>query len=155
MRSSIDTQPEAERMKARNAHGVTEYNAGQSKSEQRGLWRQFVDYAARKLPAVKANNSANTAAPPAVAITISPTSATVRVKQTKQFTATVQNTANTSVTWKVNGIVGGNGTVGTISTSRVYRAPNSAPNPAVVSVSATSNADPTKSATASVTITRH
>jgi hypothetical protein len=29
------------------------------------------------------------------------------------------------------------------------------PNPAVVTVSATSNADPTKSATASVTVTRH
>jgi hypothetical protein len=77
------------------------------------------------------------------------------VRQNKQFTATVQNTANTSVTWKVNGIVGGNSTVGTISASGVYRAPNSVPNPAVVTVSATSNADPTKSATASVTISRH
>jgi hypothetical protein len=97
----------------------------------------------------------NVTAPPPVAITISPTSASVRVRQNKQFTATVQNTANTSVTWKVNGIVGGNSTVGTISTSGVYRAPNSVPNPAVVTVSATSNADPTKSATASVSITRH
>jgi hypothetical protein len=97
----------------------------------------------------------NVTAPPPVAIAISPTSASVRVRQNKQFTATVQNTANTSVTWKVNGIVGGNSTVGTISTSGVYRAPNSVPNSAVVTVSATSNADPTKSATASVTITRH
>ena len=97
----------------------------------------------------------NVTAPPPVAITISPTSASVRVRQNKQFTATVQNTANTSVTWKVNGIVGGTSTIGTISTSGVYRAPNSVPNPAVVSVSATSNADPTKSATASVSITRH
>jgi hypothetical protein len=97
----------------------------------------------------------NVTAPPPVAITISPTSASVRVRQNKQFTATVQNTANTSVTWKVNGIVGGNSTVGTISTSGVYRAPNSVPNPAVVTVSATSNAGPTKSATASVTVTRH
>ena len=45
----------------------------------------------------------NVTAPPPVAITISPTSASVRVRQNKQFTATVQNTANTSVTWKVNG----------------------------------------------------
>jgi hypothetical protein len=94
-------------------------------------------------------------APSPVAITISPTSAAVRVKQTNQFTATVQNTANTSVTWKVNGIVGGNSTVGTMSTSGVYKAPNNVPNPAVVTVSATSVADPTKSAAASVTITRH
>jgi hypothetical protein len=97
----------------------------------------------------------NVTAPPPVAITISPTSASVRVRQSKQFTATVLNTANTSVTWKVNGIVGGNSTIGTISTSGVYRAPNSVPNPAVVTVSATSNADPTKSATVSVTIVRH
>jgi hypothetical protein len=97
----------------------------------------------------------NVTAPAPVTIAISPTSATVRVKQQRQFTATVQNTSDTAVTWKVNGIVGGNSTVGTISTSGVYRAPNPVPNPAVVSVSATSVADPTKSATASVTITRH
>ena len=97
----------------------------------------------------------NVTAPPPVAITISPTAATVRVNKTKQFIATVQNTPNTSVTWKVNGIVGGNGSVGTISASGVYRAPNSVPNPAVVTVSATSAADPTKSASASVTAARH
>ena len=97
----------------------------------------------------------NVTAPPPVSITISPTSATVRVKQTKQFTATVQNTSNTSVIWKVNGIVGGNATVGTISSSGAYRAPNAVPSPAIVTVSATSAADQTKSARASVTIVRH
>ena len=59
-----------------------------------------------------------------------------------------------SVTWKVNGITGGNSTVGTISASGLYRAPNSPPNPAVVTVSATAAADQTKTANASVTITR-
>ena len=93
-------------------------------------------------------------ASPAVSITIAPTSATVRVKQSRQFTATVQNTPNTAVIWKVNGIVGGNSTVGTISASGVYKAPNSVPNPAVVTVSATSVADQTKTATASVTVFR-
>jgi hypothetical protein len=95
-----------------------------------------------------------TAATP-VSVSISPTSASVRVRQTKQFTATVQNTTNKTVTWKVNGIAGGNGTVGTISASGLYRAPNSVPNPAVVTVSATSAADTSKSASAPVTITRH
>ena len=51
------------------------------------------------------------------------------MKQTRQFTATVQNTTNTAVIWKVNGIAGGNSTVGTISTSGVYKAPNSVPRP--------------------------
>jgi len=58
-----------------------------------------------------------------VTITISPTSTSVRVRQTRQFTATIQNTSNTAVIWKVNGIAGGNSTVGTISGSGAYRAP--------------------------------
>ena len=94
------------------------------------------------------------AAAPPVSVTISPTSATVRVNRTKQFAATVQNTSNTTVTWKVNGVAGGNAVVGTISSSGLYRAPGDVPNPATVTISATSVADPTKSAGAAVTVTR-
>jgi hypothetical protein len=93
-------------------------------------------------------------APLPVGITISPTTATVRVNRTKQFTATVQNSSNTSVIWKVNGIIGGNSMAGTISSAGVYRAPNTVPNPAVVRVSATASADQTKTANAAVTISR-
>jgi hypothetical protein len=89
-----------------------------------------------------------------VTVAISPTSASVRVRQTRQFTATVQGSANTSVTWKVNGIAGGNGTIGTISSSGLYKAPTTVPNPATVTVSATSNADTTKTATATVTVVK-
>jgi hypothetical protein len=96
----------------------------------------------------------NVVAAPAVTITIAPTSATVRVRQTRQFTATVTNTSNKSVIWKVNGVVSGNSTVGTISTSGLYRAPNSVPNPAGVTVSATAAADQTKTAGALVTVSR-
>jgi hypothetical protein len=78
----------------------------------------------------------------------------LRPRRTKQFTAKVQNSANTSVIWKVNGITGGNSTVGTISSSGLYRAPSSVPKPAVVTVSATAAADQTKKASASVTISR-
>jgi hypothetical protein len=93
-------------------------------------------------------------APAPVSVAISPASATVRVNRTKQFTATVQNSANTAVTWKVNGVVGGNSAVGTISASGLYRAPSSVPNPATVTVSATSVADPGKSASAAVTVSK-
>ena len=93
-------------------------------------------------------------APQAVTITISPTSATVRVNRTRQFTATVQNASNKAVIWKVKGVTGGNSAVGTISTSGLYRAPASVPNPAVVTVSATAAADQTKAASASVTVSR-
>ena len=96
----------------------------------------------------------NVVSAPAISVTISPTSATVRFNRTKQFTATVQNSSNQSVTWKVNGVTGGNSTVGTISTSGLYRAPASVPNPAMVTVSATSVADPAKSASATVTVSR-
>src|SRR5205814_3576343 len=71
----------------------------------------------------------------------------------QQFTATVQNTSNTAVTWQVSGVTGGNATVGTISSSGLYTAPAVVPNPAIVTVTAVSQADPTKSASAQVTIT--
>src|SRR5262249_25998759 len=107
-------------------------------------------------PDGEASNTAyvNVVAPPPVSVTISPTSATVRVNRTRQFTAAVTNTANQSVTWKVNGTVGGNAAVGTISSSGLYRAPGTVPASATVAVSATAAADPTKTATASVTISR-
>jgi hypothetical protein len=54
----------------------------------------------------------------------------------------------------VNGIAGGNGTVGTITQSGAYKAPTQVPSPATVTVSATAAADPTKTATATVTIVR-
>src|SRR5205085_8787699 len=88
-----------------------------------------------------------------VRVTISPVSATVGAGGTQQFTATVQNTSNTAVTWQVSGVSGGNATVGTISSSGLYTAPAVVPNPATVAVTAVSQADPTKSASAQVTIT--
>ena len=95
-----------------------------------------------------------TITPPAVvSVTISPVSATVGAGGTQQFTATVQNTGNTAVTWQVSGVTGGNATVGTISSAGLYTAPAVVPNPAIVTVAAVSQADPTKSASAQVTIT--
>ena len=93
-------------------------------------------------------------AAPAVSISITPASATVRTGRTKPFTAAVKNTSNTAVIWKVNGIAGGNAAVGTISTSGLYKAPNVVPNPATVAVSATAAADTSKTASASVTVTK-
>ncbi len=93
-------------------------------------------------------------AAPSISVAVAPMSASVRTKSTRQFTAAVQGTSNTAVTWKVNDIAGGDGAVGTISQTGLYKAPNSVPNPATVRVRVTSVADPAKSATASVTITR-
>src|SRR4029453_2530503 len=57
-----------------------------------------------------------------VTVTVSPSSASVRVGHTQTFTATVTGAPNT-VTWSVNDIAGGNGTVGTITSSGQFTAP--------------------------------
>jgi len=61
-------------------------------------------------------------------------------------------TTNTSVNWSVNGTQGGSATVGTISTAGLYKAPSSVPSGGSVTVTATSAADTTKSASAKITI---
>ncbi len=84
-------------------------------------------------------------------ISVSPSSAKVRVGGTQQFTASVPaSTAQTAepgtnsmsnsatVVWSVNGVAGGNSTVGTIDASGLYKAPAALPTPDSVQVTATS-----------------
>ena len=87
-----------------------------------------------------------------ISVAISPTSASADVGSTVEFTATVSGTTNTAVTWQVNGAAGGSSTVGTISSTGSYVAPAMVPNPANVTVTAVSNADTNRTASASVTI---
>lgn len=89
----------------------------------------------------------------AVTISVAPATATVAGEATQQFSATVTGTTNRAVTWSVNDVVGGNATVGTISTAGLYMAPSAVPSTNPVTVKATSAADSSKSATASVTVT--
>ncbi len=93
--------------------------------------------------------------PTITSVTVSPSTASLQVGQSQQFTATVQGTGsfNSSVNWLVNDVQGGNVTVGTISATGLYTAPGSVPNPNTVTVKATSVADATKSGSASATIT--
>ena len=89
---------------------------------------------------------------PGVVVTLTPTQITLTASTQRQFTATVTGSANTAVTWSVNNILGGNATVGTITTTGLYTAPATVPTPATVTVRATSVADATRSATATVTV---
>jgi len=89
---------------------------------------------------------------PPVSVSVSPTTANVETLYTQQFSATVSNASNTSITWSVNGASGGSSTVGTITAIGLYTAPLRVPSPAIVTVTATSVADSTKSATAQVTV---
>jgi Protein of unknown function (DUF1565) len=94
-----------------------------------------------------------------VTVTISPSVVSLATLATQPFTATVSGSTNTAVAWQVSGVAGGNSTGGLISTTvlgtnneAIYLAPSLVPNPASVSVTAVSQADPTKSATATVTL---
>jgi hypothetical protein len=80
------------------------------------------------------------------------TSASVRIGDTLQLTAPVTGTGDTAVTWEVNGIVGGNSTVGTVSAKGLYVAPLAVPAPSTVRVIAVSQADPRVSSKALVTV---
>ena len=84
---------------------------------------------------------------------MTPPSATVTVGGTEQFSATITGATNTSVSWTVNGVPGGNSSDGTITSTGLYSAPSTVPLRAAVQVSAVSQADSSKSAAASVTIT--
>jgi hypothetical protein len=72
----------------------------------------------------------------------------VTIGQTQQFSASVLNTNNTAVTWTVRGPAGD---VGSISDMGLYTGPGRVPSGSI-SVTATSVADPTKFATATVTV---
>lgn len=80
-----------------------------------------------------------------VGISLSPASATVYAAQTLTLVATVSGSSNTGVVWSVNP------TIGTIS-GGLYTAPASIASTQVVTVTARSAADPTKFATASLTL---
>lgn len=104
--------------------------------------------------------------PPAVSIMVSPLSANVAAGVRASFTASVTGTANTSVIWSVNGIANGNATVGEVCATGSspcaspteaaatvdYVAPQFPPQPNNVTLTATSVADTTKSASVQITI---
>src|SRR5579872_1976371 len=60
-------------------------------------------------------------------VKINPSYTTVGVNGTVQYQATVTGLANTSVTWSVVGVGGGNATYGTITTAGLYKAPAAIP----------------------------
>lgn len=96
-----------------------------------------------------ANASVSIAAPPPVTVSVSPASASLETGQAQQFTATVSGTTNIGVNWLVNGVLGGNSSVGTISSAGLYTAPGSATQ---VTITGQSVYQPSSSATAAVTV---
>jgi hypothetical protein len=82
--------------------------------------------------------------PQNISVSISPFSVSVASGKKQQFTATVSGTSNTAVTWKAS--------LGSIDTNGLYTAPSVSAQKSAV-VTATSNADSSRQAEASLTIT--
>jgi arylsulfate sulfotransferase len=98
------------------------------------------------------SSSTTEMSPAVVSLSLSSQSTSALVAQSVQFTATVSGTSNTAVTWLVNGVTGGNSSVGTISATGMYTAPVVPPSPNTVAVQATSVADTTKTASLTLTV---
>jgi len=82
-----------------------------------------------------------------ITVSVTPTTSTLFSAQTQQFTATVRNSANSAVTWSINPVG-----VGSISSTGLYSAPSIITSGQTVTVTATSQADTSKSGAASVTL---
>ncbi|HET7100067.1 MAG TPA: hypothetical protein VFJ52_02870 [Terriglobia bacterium] len=87
-----------------------------------------------------------------IAVLVSPATQTLDVNQSQQFSATVAGAADQGVTWAVDGVAGGNSTIGTITTAGLYAAPGIPPSPSSVTITAASSVDATQSAAATVTV---
>jgi Malectin domain/Chitobiase/beta-hexosaminidase C-terminal domain len=83
---------------------------------------------------------------PGVSVQVSPTTVGLYASQQQQFTSSVTGNSNTAVNWSYTP------QSGTLTASGLYTAPASVPTAQTVSVTATSQADSTKSATATVNL---
>ena len=105
-----------------------------------------------------------------VSVTLSPVSATRATSHRLTLSAQVSGTNNSTLNWSVNGVAGGNATLGQIcvagsspcqtvtasSAAQVdYLAPGAIPLPNPVTVQAASQADPTANATVQIAVIAH
>jgi hypothetical protein len=86
-----------------------------------------------------------------VTVSITPKTAIVLAGKTVNLAALVTNAVNTTVVWAVSGVGCSGAACGTIS-SGTYTAPPLSPSPAVVTVTAISQADPAKTDQAVITV---
>jgi uncharacterized protein (TIGR03437 family) len=84
-----------------------------------------------------------------ISVSLTPDGRTIRCGTTLTLSTKVSNSTNQAVTWQVNGVAGGSAAAGTVNAG-IYTAPAVLPDPAAVTVTAISVADPT--AKASVTV---
>ncbi len=98
-------------------------------------------------------SSGGSTPPPAqITVSVTPTAANVRAGAGQPFSAAVTGTTNQSVTWSVNGVIGGNATVGLITNAGLYTAPAVLTNPNTITISASSTADSSVRGSGDVTL---
>lgn len=132
-----------------------------------GGWRKSRPTQVARLPrllavvfvSLAANLQPMSALAQTVSVSISPASLATATNATEVFTVVVSGTTNTAVTWQVDGVPGGNATAGVISTTipgttgeALYLAPASIPSGGSVTITAVSQADTSKSASATLMI---
>ena len=123
-----------------SANGL--YTAPNSISSQ-----QTVPITATTLGDSSKSISATVTLTPAITVSVTPGNITLNGGQTQQFTANVSNTSNTAVTWTINPAG-----AGTITSSGLFTAAPSVTTQFTMNVIATSQADPTQSASATITL---
>jgi hypothetical protein len=90
---------------------------------------------------------------PSVSLSLTPLTANVALSGTQQFFGYALGNVNNVLTWQVNGIPGGSSSVGTINTGGTYVAPANPPMSGnKVTITIISQADPTKTMSAVVTL---
>jgi hypothetical protein len=110
-----------------------------------------VALAAPPAPPNGGGSGGGTPPPPPVTLTLSGATA-VTLGTSSQYAATVTGNSDTNVLWSVDGIVGGDTSVGRISTKGRYTAPASKPQSSKVTITATSMADSSVSQSLAVTL---
>jgi hypothetical protein len=85
-------------------------------------------------------------------LAVAPAVTEVQVGLSRQFRATEGSTPTTNVRWSVNGVGGGDPSIGTMSASGLYTAPAFMPVPSTLTITATHQDDSTLTASAQVTV---
>ena len=86
------------------------------------------------------------------ALTVYPASATLPGLTSQQFTATANDGSHPALTWSVNGVAGGNASVGTISAAGFFTAPEFPPTPATVTITASETSNSSKPGKATISL---
>lgn len=102
------------------------------------------------IAAVEGNTTVTAHYQSAVTVSLTPNTTTAMIGSSLQFAASVTGATDTSVVWSVSASAGSALSPGTISASGLYETPY--PAPGTVTVTATSHADSTVSASAAVTL---